>query len=392
MIRLADVFRQFLPDYDALHPRSAQAHKVCQQIEACRTPALGGFQLHCANCDEDGFLYHACRNRHCPRCQHKVSEAWEQGRLADVVDAPYFHLVFTLPHELNSWARLHPSAIYHALFQSVWDTVNTLGQDKKRLSGQLGMTAVLHTWGQNLSQHIHLHCLIPGGALGTDGHWHPAKSNYLFPVRVLSRLFRGKMVAALRSCYDKGSLPRLTYNRSCNNTLNELMNKEWVVYARHCLNQPETVVGYLSRYTRKIALSESRLMSMDDNTVSFRYQDYRDNQKKVLTLTGTEFIRRFLQHVLPHGFMRIRHYGWLSNASRAKQLPSVRQAIANHHEPDEAGSPSADSTTKDASASSLPAEAAEPFQGIPCCHCQQGIMRIVGLLRPVKAELGLMAN
>ena len=200
------------------------------------------------------------------------------------------------------------------------------------------------------------------------------------------------MVAALRTGYDNGSLPRLTDSRSCADTLEQLMKKEWVVYGRHCLNKPETVVRYLSRYTRKIALSESRLMSMDDDTVSFRYQDYRDDRKKVLTLPGTEFIRRFLQHVLPHGFMRIRHYGWLSNASRAKQLPSVRQAIAKHHEPDEADPPSADSTNTNAPVSSFPEEAAEPFQGIPCCHCKQGMMRVVGLLRPVKAELGLMVN
>jgi len=382
MIRLAEVFRQFLPAYDATHRRSAQAHKVCRQINACRTPALGGFRLQCANCDEVGFLYHACRNRHCPRCQHKVSEAWEQARLADVVDTPYFHLVFTLPHELNGWARLHPSAIYSALFRSVWNTVNTLGQDKKRLSGQLGMTAVLHTWGQNLSQHIHLHCLIPGGALNARGEWHPAKSNYLFPVKVLSRLFRGRMVAALRDGLENGSLPRLTDQQSCGSTLNQLMNKDWVVYARHCLSKPETVVRYLSRYTRKIALSESRLINLDEHTVSFRYQDYRDHQKKVMTLEGDEFIRRFLQHVLPHGFMRIRHYGWLSNASRAKLLPKVRQAIAKPHEPylqQETGTA--------LSVPLHPVEQPDPFQGIPCCHCKQGMMVVVGRLRPAKAGL-----
>lgn len=384
MIRLAEVFRQFLPAYDALHRRSAQAHKVCQQIDACRTPALGGFRLHCANCQEDGFLYHACRNRHCPRCQHKVSEEWEQARLTDVVDAPYFHLVFTLPHELNSWARLHPRVIYHALFRCVWDTVNTLGQNKKRLSGQLGMTAVLHTWGQNLSQHIHLHCLIPGGALSAEGEWHPAKSNYLFPVKVLSRLFRGKMVAALREQQIAGALPRLTERASCDNTLNQLMNKDWVVYARHCLSKPETVVRYLARYTRKIALSESRLINMDEDTVSFSYQDYRDHQKKVLRLEGTEFIRRFLQHVLPHGFMRIRHYGWLANASRAKKLSKVRAAIAAYSRrtvPEKA-----------ATENSLPTEPAEPFQGIPCAHCKQGMMLVVGVLRPGKADLGLTVS
>ncbi|MCB1639718.1 MAG: IS91 family transposase, partial [Thiothrix sp.] len=325
MFRLAQAVARF---QDQLPPLLPRQHKVCQQILACRTAALGGFQLQCDACGQEQPLYHACRNRHCPRCQQQASEQWQQRELANVVDAPYFHLVFTLPHELNGWARLHPRVIYQALFHSVWATLNTLGHDPKRLDGQLGMTAVLHTWGQNLSQHVHLHCLIPGGALADNGEWHPAKSSYLFPIRVLSRLFRGRMVSALREAADHGELSRVTQAGEVDRLLNTLMQTDWVVYAKPCLHQAETVVQYLARYTRKIALSESRLLDITAETVSFRYQDYRDDQRKVMTLTGPEFLRCFLQHVLPDGFMRIRHFGWLANACRGSRLPQVRQAIA----------------------------------------------------------------
>lgn len=377
MLRLAGVIRHF---QFSLPPLSPQQGKVCQQILACRTEALGGFRLQCQACGEGQTLYHACRNRHCPRCQQQASEAWQQREMANVVDAPYFHLVFTLPHELNGWVRLHPRALYAALFHSVWATLNTLGHDPKRLNGQLGMTAVLHTWGQNLSQHVHLHCLIPGGAMDDQQHWHPANSTYLFPIRVLSRLFRGKMVSQLRTAADNGQLERVTHPGEMKQVLDTLMQKDWVVYAKPCLHQPETVVRYLSRYTRKIALSESRLLDMEDDNVSFRYQDYRDGQQKVMTLAGPEFLRRFLQHVLPHGFMRIRHFGWLANAARGKRLPQVREAIATYHNrPLEVDNPKAET------------DAHPAFEGIPCPCCQAGRMRICRVLmpeRPVKMEYG----
>lgn len=372
MLHLAEVVQRFQP---GLPPLSPQQAKVCRQVLACRTPALGGFQLCCEQCGEEVRLYHACRNRHCPRCQQQASEVWQQREMANVVPAAYFHLVFTLPHELNGWVRLHPAMVYHALFSSVWGTLNTLGNDPRRLNGQLGMTAVLHTWGQNLSQHVHLHCLVPGGALDAGQQWHPAKSTYLFPVRALSRLFRGKLVSHLRKAASSGQLPCIQHPAEVGRVLDALMRKDWVVYAKPCLQRAETVVQYLSRYTRKIAISESRLTGISEETVSFRYQDYRDGQKKVMTLAGTEFLRRFLQHVLPHGFMRIRHYGWLANACRAKQLPLVREAVAHY-------------ASLPPTAEHKQPGAAAPFEGIPCPCCRAGMMRVRYPLPPVRLEYG----
>jgi len=375
MIHLAKVMHRFLPRYDALHKRSTQQYKVCRQILACRTPVLGGFHLHCPGCQGEAWLFHACRNRHCPRCQQKASEAWQQLQLSRVVESAYFHLVFTLPHEFNGWARLHPAVVYHCLFQAVWATLNTLGHDRKRLNGQLGMSAVLHTWGQNLGQHIHLHCLVPGGALDGNGQWHPARSSYLFPVRVLSRLFRGKMVGALREAYQAGKMSRLSSPPAVKNTLDSVMHKDWMVYAKHALKQPTSIVSYLSRYTRKIAISESRLIAMDAESVSFRYKDYRDNRKKTMILSGEEFLRRFLQHVLPAGFMRIRHYGWLANACQAKTVPRVREAITHaRQQTGKQKTPGADH----------PQAVDEPFKGIPCTGCKQGLMVIDYHLKRVK--------
>ena len=292
--------------------------------------------------------------------------------MAQVVDSPYFHLVFTLPHALNGWAKRHPRIIYTCLFRAAWETLDKLGQDKKRLDGQIGMSAVLHTWGQNLCQHIHLHCLVPGGALGKNSEWHPAKSTYLFPVRVLSRLFRGKMVSALRKAAKAGELPRIQSAVEIKKTLDTLMKKDWVVYARHALTQPASIVNYLSRYTRRIALAESRIVSMDNNTVRFRYKDYRDAKQKIMTLAGEEFLRRFLQHILPDGFMRIRHYGWLANACRAKKLPRIKATIARCR-----GQP----VQTDKAPESSPAR--KEFRGIPCQTCRAGLMVIVLRLEPI---------
>lgn len=369
MMHLADVLHRFLPEYDRRYSRSTDQYKVCRQINACRTAALGGFHLHCQTCQHEQFLYHACRNRHCPRCQQQVSEQWVQGQLSRVVDTRYFHLVFTLPHDINPWVRLHPRVIYGIFFQSVWSTLNTLGHDKKRLDGQLAMTGVLHTWGQNLSQHNHLHCLIPGGALSTTGQWHCASNTYLFPIKVLSRLFRGKMVRALRKSLEQGKLHRI--NPWPTGILNTLMSKDWVVYAKEGIQRPETLVRYLGRYTRKIAISESRLLSMDGESVSFQYKDYRDGKRKQMKLSGVEFLRRFLQHVLPSGFVRIRHYGWLANASRAKKLSQVRAAIAKRTQ-DPVGHTIGAIVTGDPSITPVP----QVFTGIVCRQCKTGKMVI----------------
>ncbi|MGB5598350.1 MAG: IS91 family transposase [Thiothrix litoralis] len=373
MLRLAQVVRRFRSQLPSLSP---QQGKVCHQILRCRTAALGGLQLQCSDCGEERVRYHACRNRHCPRCQQQASEQWQQREVANVVEAPYFHLVFTLPHELNGWVRLHPRLMYRLLFRSVWETLNTLGHDPKRLNGQLGMTAVLHTWGQNLSQHVHVHCLIPGGALDDHGNWSAANSTYLFPIRVLSRLFRGKMVSGLRKAYKAQQLHRVIPAEDVEKRLNQLMQKDGVVYAKPCLHQAATVVKYLSRYTRKIAISESRLLAIDNAQVTFRYKDYRQSKQAVMTLKGAEFLRRFLQHVLPHGFMRIRHFGWLANACRKKKIADVRHAIAKQQ-----GKQVPTTKTTDSNVTPL-------FEGIPCPCCKKGIMRIRYALRPVKQEFG----
>jgi hypothetical protein len=324
---LQQVMNHFLPTYRQQHRLSPQQAKVIGAIRACRTEVLGGQYVQCEYCGFAQIRYHSCRNRHCPQCQQQATEQWCDKQLQHVLPVDYFHIVFTLPHEFNGWVQLHPEVIYRVLFHAAWSTLKTLGADKKRLHGELGMTAVLHSWGQNLSQHVHLHCLVPGGALSQDhDHWHPAKSTYLFPVKALSKLYRGKMVSGLRQAWQADQLSRITRD-DVNATLNRLMNKQWCVYSKATLHRAQTVVKYLSRYTYRIAISNNRLLAMDEQQVLFRLHDYRDGKDKSLSLTGEEFVRRFLMHVLPNGFMRIRHYGFLANRCCQKKLELIRRCL-----------------------------------------------------------------
>lgn len=323
---LQNILARFTAGYQQQHSINPAQYKVMRHLTACRTKALGGQTVQCDTCDFEQHRYHSCRNRHCPKCQQKATQQWCEAQLEKLLPVPYYHVVFTLPHELNPWVHGHSEVIYGCLFEAAWHTLKTFGADPKRLNGELGMTAILHTWGQNLSRHVHLHCLVPGGALSAGHQWNHAKSNYLFPVKALSRHFRGKMVSALRGAYTKGDLPRLD-RAEVEQQLDRLMAKDWVVYSKAHLKQPETIVRYLGRYTRKIALSESRIRSVDDDHVVFDYKDYRDGQDKQMQLSGTEFLRRFLLHVLPHGFMRIRHYGFLSNRMRRQKLAVIRQCL-----------------------------------------------------------------
>ncbi len=318
---------QFLPAYQQHHHLSPAQSKVCHRIGICRTRVLGGQLVHCDHCGFEQHRYHSCRNRHCPKCQHKASQQWCDQQMQQILPTHYFHVIFTLPHTLNPWVQCHPETLYQCLFQSVWKTIKTFGHDPKRLNGKMGMTAMLHTWGQNLSQHVHLHCLIPAGALShEEQHWHPAKSNYLFPVKALSRYFRGAMVSALRKADRNGELHRLRVD-DVNQKLIQLMQHEWVVYSKAFLKKAETVVRYLSRYSHKIAISDSRIKAINDHQVTFHYKDYREGQKKLMQLDGEEFLRRFLWHVLPEGLMRIRHYGFLSNRSRKQKLETIRACL-----------------------------------------------------------------
>lgn len=250
----------------------------------CHTPAKGGIQYRCDRCNVQVPLYHGCRNRHCPQCQGRATRRWSERQQQDVLPVPYCHLVFTLPHDLNSWVQLHPEVIYQLLFRAAWQTLKTFAADPKRLGGQLGMTAVMHTWGQNLGQHVHLHCLIPGGVLTESDAWHGAKSSYLFPVRALSRHFRGGMVSALRESANTGKLNRITRADEIETMLDQLMQKAWNVYSKPCLNHIQSVVGYLARYSHRIAISDQRIIGIEKGNVHFRYTDYRDNKPKVMQL------------------------------------------------------------------------------------------------------------
>jgi hypothetical protein len=277
-----------------------------------------------------------------------------------LLPVPYFHLVFTLPHTLNGWVQIHPEVIYRCLFAAVWDTLNQFGRNTRHLGGELGMTAVLHTWGQNLSRHVHVHCLVPGGVLTDMGDWHKAKSHYLFPVRALSRRFRGRMVSLLRASANAGDLHRVTRSGEVDDVLNGLMQQAWVVYTRHCLNQADSVVAYLARYTHRIAISNGRLLSMDGDRISFRYKDYRDDSRiKTQWLEGQEFVRRFLMHILPKGFMRIRHFGYLSNRTRRRKLDVIRHCLSQP--------PRSEATT----------QSSVPPRCWPCPRCDDGQVRMI---------------
>jgi len=365
-INLQGILARFLVREQPLSPRQWQ---VCSHIQACRTAALGGLKRHCDHCDYEVPQYHACRDRHCPQCQWRASRRWCEQQQAAVLPVTYYHLVFTLPHTLNRWVQLHPAVIYGLLFRCVWATLKRFATNARRLGGELGMTAVLHTWGQNLSQHVHLHCLIPGGALNPDGQWKPARGHYLFPVRALSRVFRGKLVSALRAAAQHGELHRITRPGDIDNTLEVLMQTEWVVYSKPCVAHTESVVAYLARYSHRIAISDQRILGTEGNQVVFRYKDYRDHDtQKVMRLSGTEFIRRFLLHVLPKGLMRLRHYGFLANCCRAKKLARIRGALAQ----DCASSPVTENAT------------ATVCDGYPCPKCHQGTMRVLTLLPPLR--------
>ncbi len=327
-ITLQGIFEQYLDDYSQIHKLDANRLKVCDHLLACHTPALGGLHYQCDHCEHEVPLYHSCRDRHCPQCQQRASKQWRDKQQQAVLPVTYYHLVFTLPHELNGWVQLHPEVIYALLFKAVWKTLKAFGSDQKYLDGKLGMSAVLHTWGQTLSQHVHLHCLVPGGALDQDQHWHPAKSNYLFPVKALSRHYRGNFVSALRQCANRGELGRVTNKGEVDTVLNQLMQKDWVVYSKHCLKQTDSIIGYLARYTHRIAISNQRIIDINQNQVRFSYKDYRDDQHKVMALYASEFIRRFLMHILPKGLMRIRHYGILANRCRKASIKIIRQILA----------------------------------------------------------------
>ena len=334
-LELADIVRAHGDAYGRTHRLATVQRRALHAIETCRTAALGGHRETCDQCGAVRVTYNSCRNRHCPKCQTLTKERWLAARRADLLPIPYFHVVFTLPHDLNALAQGNPRVIYTLLFRAAADTLLTFGRDSRHLGGTIGITAILHTWGQNLSQHLHLHCLVTGGALAEAGaQWIAGRSSFLFPVRALSPVFRVKYLAALQRAFDAGQLTftdgtaDLADRRTFTGFLGHLRATDWIVYAKRPFAGPEQVLEYLGRYTHRVALSNDRLIDHRDGRVQFRWKDYANHDRvKVMTLDADEFLRRFLLHIVPRGFMRIRHFGLLANRARRAHVARCRDLL-----------------------------------------------------------------
>jgi hypothetical protein len=339
-LEVADIFRAAGPAYRADHAGHLSLHQlqVMSAIEHCRTAALGGHVEACADCGHQRIAYNSCRNRHCPKCQGAAARAWLAEREADLLPVGYFHVVFTLPAEIANIAFHNKALVYDLLFQAASETMLTIAADPRHLGARIGITAVLHTWGSALTHHPHVHMIVPGGGIALDGqHWVSARPAFLLPVRVLGKLFRRLFLTRLIALYDAGKLAffgairPLAERREFLRHLSPTRGKRWVVYAKPPFAGPEAVLAYLARYTHRVAISNRRLLAFDKAGVTFRYKDYRrdDGQRqRVMTLATAEFIRRFLLHLLPRGFHRIRHYGLLAASSRKASLARARELLA----------------------------------------------------------------
>src|SRR5690554_1823985 len=299
-------------------------YRALQAIRRCRTKAMGGHIDKCDCCNQLHISYNSCRNRHCPTCGGHKREKWIRARENELLNVPYFHLVFTIPSEFNKYALSHGKIIYSSLFKAAWACLQQFGANPKHLGGKMGMIAVLHTWGQNLSLHPHLHCIVPGGGLSKAGKWKKAKNNnkYLFNVKSMSKVFRAKYVTELRN--SELSIPQEIYDA--------VFKKKWAVYAKRPFATPKTVVEYLGRYTHKIAISNHRILKIDykNKTVTFTAKNYKHGGKRIIiTLSTQEFIRRFALHILPKGFTRIRHFGILSSSWKKQKLPKLQAELAS---------------------------------------------------------------
>jgi hypothetical protein len=337
-LELADVFRthqgDFLDRWNSV--LSSDQRRALRSLRDCRTAALGGHVQQCDRCGHRVILYNSCRNRHCPKCQASARAKWLAQRQAELLPVPYFHVVFTLPQELAHLAVQNPKQIYNLLFRAASESLLTIAADPQHLGASIGFLAVLHTWGQNLHLHPHLHCVVPGGGISPDGsRWITCRENFFLPVRVLSRLFRNKFLKALRSAFRRGELRfagdlrYLAAPPAFQSLCQKLAPREWVVYAKPPFGGPERVLKYLARYTHRVAISNHRLRSIENGNVSFAWKDYaHGNQTKDMTLDAVEFIRRFLLHVLPSGFVRIRQFGLLANRVRKQKLDQCRALLA----------------------------------------------------------------
>ena len=366
---VADVFHLYGDDYRSRYPLPAAHRKVMHAIEVCRTEALGGHLERCDSCGWERPLFHSCRNRHCPRCGSSATHEWVETQKAELLPVGYFHLVFTLPHELNPLILINKKVLFTILFKAVSETLADFG--RTHLKGRIGFLAVLHTWDQTLLDHFHLHCLIPGGALALDrSRWIPARSNFLFHVRALSIAFRAKFLHLLDDARSQDQLQFLGRAETLgavdgwNQLYSSLKRKKWVVFAKRPFSSPETVLEYLGRYTHRMAISNHRIQSVADGKVTFLHRGRKsDTSPQLMTLDAAEFIRRFLLHVLPAGFQRVRHFGLLANRWKKLQLERCFQLLHVTPAPSEPAPPS-------------------PTTPTTCPVCRSGLMIAVRTLQP----------
>jgi hypothetical protein len=369
--------------YRASHRLGGQQERVLRALVNCRTAALGGVKLQCDGCGAVAFQYASCGNRHCPKCQTLAQTRWVERQCAALLDIGYFHLVFTLPHELNPLAQGNPTLIYRLLFNSASQTLLEFGRNPRWLGGELGITMVLHTWWQNLGQHIHVHCIVTGGALSTDEQsWRPARKGFLFPRPALSNVFRGKYLHALKQAYREGTLhlpgaPDREDTVAFDCLMTRLREHDWVVYAKAPFANAAHALAYLGRYTHRVAIANDRLVSFEGENVHFRWRDYAHaNKSKVMRLQTAEFVRRFLLHTLPRGFTRLRHYGVLANRCRARKLARCRELLAQPAPPPR--------ETETAPAMVLRLTGVDITR---CPHCRTGTLRHTVRLLPQPASV-----
>ena len=336
---LAALFRKHGASYRKAHRLSLEQLRVMRAIEICRTAALGGHKDQCGQCGHMRISYNSCRNRHCPKCQNGARAKWLADRKGELLPVAYFHVVFTVPQLIAEIALQNPATVYNILFQTASETLLTIARDPKQLGAEIGFFAVLHTWGQNLLHHPHLHCVVPGGGVSSGGErWIACKPGFFLPVRVLSRLFRRLFLERLDRAHARGNLrlsgqlEHLNYPSTWERSIQLLADSEWVVYAKPPFGGPQQVIEYLGRYTHRVAISNQRIVSIANGQVTFRWKDYRrPNQQKpsIMVLDSEEFIRRFLMHVLPSGFQRIRHFGFFANCHRKRRLPLVLRLLSS---------------------------------------------------------------
>jgi hypothetical protein len=391
-LEVADVFRAHGDAYRAAHAGSlSRVQKaVMKAIVECRTAALGGHVEECDNaeCGHQRICYDSCRNRHCTKCQSIARAEWIEARQSELLAVPYFHIVFTLPEEISAIALQNKAVVYGLLFKATAETLCRIAADPEHLGAKIGFFAVLHTWGQTLTHHPHLHCVVPGGGLSPDKElWIASRPDFFLPVRVLSRYFRRRFLEMFRQAFEQkalkffGALESLQERKKFLAYLKPVEEKEWVVYAKKPFAGPEQVLDYVGRYTHRVAISNNRLLSLEDGQVTFKWKDYRDdNTQKTMTLPAEEFIRRFLLHVLPSGFQRIRYYGWMANRYRAENLEKCRRLLEMSPIPSPPDDPPASATSADYR------DRCEALTGISlreCPVCHKGQMVVLKILAPL---------